>query len=1210
MKKKTLSALLVLAMVLTLLPATALAAELEEPTSSSALTVLEEAEESADAALSTQSDLQDAINAAEGATTLTLEGTITGNISIPAGKDITLIGNGSTLEGSISIAQAAGEETHLTIQGLTMDGKGSASTAITSQDQNSADPLDLYLTLEGCSIKNYTNKGIYLTNCKELTVSGCSFNENATTEQTWYKGDYAFDINLCATTDAVISITNCTFGGESGGNAPIKVTQRGGAGQGTDDVNSDIKNPTSATIKSLTISGCDFTGVTGEPMADIILGSSPNGGTENPTSPRTYCGQFPVSVTANSSGAKVLLRYIGSGSGESYVDGLLCEIPAGQTYTKTAEGDFAQSFVAKIGDNTYATLESAVKAAAPEDEITLLSNVSVTDKIVIDKSLTINGANKVISGVSNDSSVYFEITGGTVDIKNVTVQNFGDAAPTNSGIAVFKVPSGSYGVSLNVESVTVKDFCRSAFDLRAGSFSISNSTIDCTNNVAGSSNSKLTKGVLAGLGTSAVTGSIENTSITNSNSNYADWSSSGVEVYQGATVTITGGSITNVANGVHVDNYYTGTVSGAEVTIGGTTVTASNAAARVYGTDSTNPGTGKITVAGGKLTGAIGYYGDQTGSTFVITGTGHFTSDPTAFLSEDSDLMVITGTESGYAYSVVEKEANAAEVSTAAPEVSVPSNLGEEDAAAATEVSDALKASADVVTGTGLMAAANTVANNNTLTDSDEVVTDALAEAGVSTVGETVTIVVQPYMDIDISAVSTTGDTKTMTLDIVPMYRTVATTADLSLDEDIVLSAEEGTVNGAAIGSDLPLTITEPVVIAIPLPTGFTAESEAYVTHTKTNSLHYVYTGTVSGNTLTFTNPNGFSTFSVSTANTAVAAIGDVGFLSLQEAVNAVQNGQTINVTGTGLSATVSRAVTFTVTGEAVTLRAGSGYSMTNESGTYTFTYVGGGSSGGGGGGGVSTYSVKVNDPDNGTVTSSHSTASKGTTVTLTVKANDGYVLKSLTVTDKDGDSVALSSSGSNRYTFSMPASAVTVQATFVKESSFTDVAVDSYCYDAVLWAVEEGITNGTTATTFSPNAACTRGQIVTFLWRAAGSPAPASAVNPFTDVEEGSYCYDAVLWAVESGITTGVTATTFAPNATCTRGQAMTFLWRQAGSPESSNSNIAFTDVAEDSFCYDAVLWAVKQGITNGTTATTFSPNDTCVRGQIVTFLWRYMAD
>ena len=174
-------------------------------------------------------------------------------------------------------------------------------------------------------------------------------------------------------------------------------------------------------------------------------------------------------------------------------------------------------------------------------------------------------------------------------------------------------------------------------------------------------------------------------------------------------------------------------------------------------------------------------------------------------------------------------------------------------------------------------------------------------------------------------------------------------------------------------------------------------------------------------------------------------------------------------------------------------------------------------------------------------------------------------------------------------------------------ENPFVDVKKDDYYYDAVIWAVGKGIAKGVTDTTFQPNASCTRAEMVTFLYRAAGSPEPTNKVNPFTDVAEDSYYYKAVLWAVEKGIAKGTSETTFSPNDTCTRGQTVAFLYRYANSPAVSRSN-SFADVSETAYYYNATLWAVSGKVTEGTSATTFSPNDLCTRGQIVTFLYRYM--
>ena len=253
-------------------------------------------------------------------------------------------------------------------------------------------------------------------------------------------------------------------------------------------------------------------------------------------------------------------------------------------------------------------------------------------------------------------------------------------------------------------------------------------------------------------------------------------------------------------------------------------------------------------------------------------------------------------------------------------------------------------------------------------------------------------------------------------------------------------------------------------------------------------------------------------------------------------------------------------------------------------------------------------YNVIVKDSKNGEVTSSHKQAGSGTTVTLTVKPDQGYVLDTLTVLDSRNKEVKLTAKADGTYTFTMPASDVTVQAVFKARVHFRDVPSGAYYEDAVDWAVANGITNGMTADLFDPNGICTRAQAVTFLWRAAGSPAPKSGAMPFTDVPSGSYYYDAVLWAVENGITKGTSDTTFSPNATCSRAQIVTFLWRSQSSPAAGSSN-PVTDVSASAYYADAVLWAVKENITKGTSSTTFSPADNCTRAQIVTFIWRTLA-
>ena len=277
---------------------------------------------------------------------------------------------------------------------------------------------------------------------------------------------------------------------------------------------------------------------------------------------------------------------------------------------------------------------------------------------------------------------------------------------------------------------------------------------------------------------------------------------------------------------------------------------------------------------------------------------------------------------------------------------------------------------------------------------------------------------------------------------------------------------------------------------------------------------------------------------------------------------------------------------------------------------TYTFDKTAGGyHPGTGTGTGTTTYPITVKSAKNGDVTASHKSASKGTTVILTVDPDKGYVLDTLTVLDGKDKEIKLTEKN-GKFTFTMPASKVTVAATFkasapTGKNPFIDVPAGSYYEDAVVWAVEKGITSGTSAVTFDPNGNCTRAQAVTFLWRAAGSPAPKTKVMPFTDVPSGSYYYDAVLWAMEQGITKGTSDTAFSPNASCTRAQIVTFLWRANGSPAVSG-NSAFTDVASDAYYAAAVAWAEKNGVTGGIGNGLFGSNNNCTRAQIVTFLYR----
>ena len=312
-------------------------------------------------------------------------------------------------------------------------------------------------------------------------------------------------------------------------------------------------------------------------------------------------------------------------------------------------------------------------------------------------------------------------------------------------------------------------------------------------------------------------------------------------------------------------------------------------------------------------------------------------------------------------------------------------------------------------------------------------------------------------------------------------------------------------------------------------------------------------------------------------------------------------NGEPVSINGQALSTGGSATVAIPNSGTTdIVVKIGTK--------TYTLTILrnsGTGGNEGGGGSGYSYYTIKATAGTDGSISPSGDVSVReGRDQAFTITPDKGYAVANVKI---DGKSIGAVKS----YTFENVRRTHTIEVIFMKANGtpqtgvFVDVATGSYYEDAVDWAVENGITKGTDDTHFSPDGICTRAQAVTFLWRTAGSPEPETRTMPFTDVPVGSYYYDAVLWAVENGITNGTSDTTFSPNMTCSRAQIVAFLWRSEKSPAAGTAN-PFADVKSTVYYADAVLWAVKEDITKGTTNITFSPDADCTRAQIVTFLWR----
>ena len=698
-------------------------------------------------------------------------------------------------------------------------------------------------------------------------------------------------------------------------------------------------------------------------------------------------------------------------------------------------------------------------------------------------------------------------------------------------------------------------------------------TIYSPNNMGDNETNFVALYVAADTTLKATTGGID----TGKNGGYA------INVYQGAKLTIDGGKYYGGGTAVQVQK--------GELTINNGYFDAEAFDNPDYGYNfiincidgAYKDSTAKVAIQGGYFAhfDPANNKAEGAGTNFVADGYVSVTSDKSGY-----DYKVVQKTDTG---SIVVKPA------VAKPEVNVSDKISENDK---TAVENAAKSVAVPTLGA---AAGDKVAAMNK-TDAEHLV--AKAENLTNPI-----LYVQTALKVEPTAYN--AENKTLTLDIAPQYRIVVSTADKA--DDIRLSGNSK--NAQVVQDYQKLTITAPTVVTMELPTGFAnANDKLSIKHIKDNGTVEYYTGKVTADGgklyLTFTT-NGFSPFVISSA---VASIDGVMYPTLAEAVANVDSGKTIKLEADNAeTATVSRTVKFTLNKNSHvfngSIKAGSYTTVTTtdtEPVEYTFTYSRPSS---GSSSSDPTYAVSApSKTENGSVTVSPKSASKGDTVTVTVKPDSGYVLETLTVTDKNGDELTLKDKGNGKYTFTMPAGKVEVKATFMEDNSvlnfFYDVPNDAYFYEAVKWAVKNGITNGVGDNLFAPGQPCTRAQIVTFLWRAAGSPEPKGTAAGMTDVVPGSYYAKAVAWAVENGITTGTAEGTFSPDATCTRAQAVTFLARAQNAKATGKT--AFSDVPADSYFADAVAWAQANGVTTGTSETTFSPDNDCTRAQIVTFLYR----
>ena len=803
----------------------------------------------------------------------------------------------------------------------------------------------------------------------------------------------------------------------------------------------------------------------------------------------------------------------------------------GYTYnseTKTVEPLGETNAVAKVGDTYYKTLADAVTAAENDETVTLLKNAETTVELSFtNKAITLDLNGKTVSGTFTDNFSVIEAgENASLTVQDTSVAGTGKIASNKYGI------SARDGGALIVKRGTIEsEYAPLSGNNTAGdmNFTVNGGTLTAKHGPAiympGQVNLSITDGVLNGgislrMGQVSISGGTINAATDGLDSpaeyyHYSGnaWLPDALYVFGGTYTSknttygnslhlnITGGTF-NCANGQGsaVAIYDLGKVEQVmEITISdeaklGTNSTARNAYDKLslsdIGVTSPKPG--------------FGAHSGQVSTT--ITG-GLFSSNPSAYVP-DTHHVEDSGNGS-YPFAVKEgAKSDATIIVTAATNAAVSDTIESGDKAKIEAVKD--KANVEG------MAAAIRDDKKAAIAKAADVTDEQLA--GKNMIETEITVKVE------------------------------AKAADLANGKLTFEASPVATVkvNGTATGTTVPVTNDmlngNAITVKLPLPTGFKPEQIKHIS--SDGSVEYFLK----------TAKRGAKLFTVDSDNCAV----------------------------------------FTITK----------FSTFELSGTVTYvepSYYSGSSS-------APTYSVTVDKTENGSVTVSPKSASKGDTVTVTVKPDSGYVLETLTVTDKNGNELTLKDKGNGKYTFTMPAGKVEVKATFMEDNSmlnfFYDVPNNAYFYEAVKWAVKNGITDGVGNNLFAPEQPCTRAQIVTFLWRAAGSPEPKGAASGMTDVVSGSYYEKAVAWAIENGITTGTTTSTFSPDATCTRAQAVTFLARALKAKAASAAE--FSDVPTGSYFADAVAWAAANGVTEGIGGGLFGSDNDCTRGQIVTFLYR----
>ena len=1124
-----------------------------------------------------------------------------GNVTVTIDKDYNLTGynwTALTVDGYNGAGIVTVEGNNHTITGLNTSlfaGGFAGTSGIVIKD----------LTLDNVSIEDTTNEqgiGAFINNVDsmpKIELNNCHLTDSTITSTGgarvggligWTSG---YNKKDDGPVDTYITVTNCSV-------ENTKITAKGSVGG---IIGHAGANPaTYHTFTNNTVTGCTLHSTddggwrVGVVVGTVNVGEVALNNTTESGNTVTQTGKTAPAGQSNLYG-----RFVPGTTGKLVID---------------STAVFDSSIVAVVDNKGYKTLADAVAAAQGGATVKLLKDVTEDVVIPADKTITLDLNGKTLTNSAGDTitvalGAKLTIEGkGTVD--NVTharaaVFNNGEVV-LNGGTFVRSKENGinaensggnSWYTLLNHGTMTIND---GTTVLQNGHFS---SMVE-TGYARVSASNDQRRGYV--VGTNA-----EHPSMTINGGMFTGGLNT-VKNDDNGTIEIKGGTFTNYTQAAF-QNHHIATITGG--TFDGVNVYAILNCGTTCDQDTDND-KHQLTITGGNFNGKIYKGGDsKDGKTHYDIGSisisgGYFTTDPSAYVA--SDYVAGTSDVSGYSYKVVAKtNTGSVEVKpdVADPEVKVD-KIPQKD-------QETVKAAAETVFAPTLGAAAVDEAQKINEDKANELLKDVNVGDGVKK------LYVQSSLKVEPTAYDET--TKTLALEITPQYRVVASTADTA--DKIKLDGD--TKNAQVVQDYQTMNITKATVVTMELPTGFAVADgdKLSIQHTKNGTVEY-YTGTVTEQSgkhlLTFTT-NGFSPFVISVP---AASIGENVYPTLQAAVDSVKSGKTIKLeqnVAVNTKATVAKTIKFevatnekTFAKENIVAGANTTVKVTGDASPYTyeFTYTkpSSGSSSGSSSSGKTTYKVTTSSVNNGGVNASPSNAEKGASITITLSPDKGYKLDKLTVTDGSGKTVSTVKKSDTVYTFTMPASAVTVGVSYAKadetpsKTTFNDVSANDWFASAVDYVTGKGMMNGTADNTFSPKANATRGMVVTVLYRLENQPSTSAA--SFTDVASGAYYANAVAWANANGIVSGYGSGKFGPNDKVTREQLAAILYRYAQYKKydvsGANSLDGYTDVQSvSSYAVPALQWANAAGVVTGKSGSKLDPKGNATRAEVAAMLMRF---